>query len=219
MGLPKLARELRDLIRRMSLANSTWGAPRIQSELHLLGHDVGESTVARYVARRPKPPSRSWRTFLANRLCDIAAIDFFTVTTATFRVLCCFVVLCHARRRVVHFNVTAHPTERWTSPQIVEAFPYDSTPRYLIRDRDAIYCDWFRRRVKHNGDKSLTSFPNRRQRRSAAGVPYSGAPSLLAILSMSSRSVSMVDMAMSPRFRFFAASRATMVPPPGPIMA
>ncbi len=109
---------------------------------------MAESTVARYMVRRPRPPSQTWRTFLENHLPDIAAIDFFTVPTATFRVLYCFVVLCHARRRVVHFDVTAHPTERWTSQQIVEAFPYHSAPRCLIRDRDSIYSDWFGRRVK-----------------------------------------------------------------------
>ncbi len=148
---------IRSLIRQMSQDNPTWGAPRIQSELALLGCDVAESTVAKYMMiRRRKPPSQTWRTFLENHLPDIAAIDFFTVRTATFRVLYCFVVLCHERRRVVHFNVTAHPTERWTTQQVVEAFPYESAPRYLIRDRDAVYSEWFRQRVRGMGaDETL----------------------------------------------------------------
>ena len=146
-----MEKEIRQLIRQMSQDNPTWGAPRIQSELALLGHDVAESTVSKYMVRRHKPPSQTWRTFLANHVEGIVAIDFFTVPTATFRVLYCCVVLCHDRRRVVHFNVTAHPTERWTAQQIVEAFPYQSAPRCLIRDRDSIYSEWFRQRVKGMG--------------------------------------------------------------------
>ena len=158
-GRPRTARELRDLIRRISMENSTWGAPRIQSELALLGYDVAESTVATYMGRRRKPPSQTWRTFLKNHVECLSSIDFFTVPTATFRVLYCFVVLCHDRRRGVHFNVTAHPTERWTAQQIVEAFPYDSAPRYLIRDRDSIYSDWFGRRVQGMGIEEVVIAP------------------------------------------------------------
>jgi len=158
-GRPRVARELRDLIRRISMENSTWGAPGIQSELALVGYDVAESTVAKYMVRRRKPPSQTWRTFLNNHVECLCAVDFFTVPTATFRVLYCFVVLCHDRRRVVHFNVTAHPTERWTAQQIVEAFPYDSTPRYLIRDRDSIYSDWFGRRVQGMGMEEVLIAP------------------------------------------------------------
>ena len=101
--------------------------------------------------RAPKPPSQTWRTFLENHVRDIAAIDFFTVPTATFRVLFCFMVLRHDRRRMVHINVTEHPTEQWTAQQVVEAFPYDQSPRYLIRDRDSIYGPQFKQRVKHMG--------------------------------------------------------------------
>ncbi len=150
-GRPRVEKGIRQLIRRMSQDNSTWGAPRIQSELALLDYSVAESTVAKYMVRRLTPPCQTWKTFLENHLCDIAAIDFFTVPTATFRVLYCFVVLCNDRRRVVHFNVTAHPTEQWTAQQIVETFPYESAPHYLIRDRDSIYSHWFRRRVKGMG--------------------------------------------------------------------
>src|SRR3989441_1507652 len=112
------------------------------------GFDVSQRTVARLMPRRPKPPSQTWRTFLANHLADLVSVDFFVVPTATFRVLYVFVVLLHHRRRVVHFNVTETPTAAWTAQQIVEAFPDDSAPRYLLRDRDGIYGGEFRRRVK-----------------------------------------------------------------------
>ncbi len=135
----------------MSRENPTWGAPRIQSELALLDHDVAERTVAKYMVRTGKPPSQTWRTFLDNHVPDLVAVDFFTVPTATFRVLYCFVVLRHERRRVVHFNVTASPTAGWTAQQSVEAFPFDEAPRYMIRDRDGIYGDYFQKRVERMG--------------------------------------------------------------------
>jgi hypothetical protein len=130
---------MRDLIRRMRQANPLWGAPRIHGELLKLGIAVAQSTVAKYLPRPRKPPSQGWRTFLTNHLAQTAAIDFFTVPTATFRVLFVFVVLAHERRRVVHFGVTEHPTEEWTMQQMREAFPWDQVPRYVLRDRDAIY--------------------------------------------------------------------------------
>ena len=147
-GRPAIESEVVALIWRMCRENPTWGAPRIQSELKLLGHGVAESTVAKYMLRGRQTPAQTWRTFLDNHVTDLAEIDFFTVPTATFCVLYCFVVLRHDRRRVVYFNVTAHPTSRWTAQQIVEAFPFDEVPRYLIRDRDGIYGDHFRERVK-----------------------------------------------------------------------
>jgi len=150
-GRPRLDRQVQALIRRMSRENPTWGAPRIQSELRLLGHAVAESTVARYLRRGNKPSSPTWRTFLANHLGQSAAIDFFVVPTATFRLLYCFVVLAHDRRRVMHFNVTAHPSAEWTTQQIIEAFPFDSAPRFLLRDRDSIYGDVFQRRITRLG--------------------------------------------------------------------
>ena len=122
-GRPQVWREIRDLVRQMCRENPTWGAPRIHSELSLLGYDVSESTVAKYMNRDGKSPSQTWRTFLDNHLTDVVSLDFFTVPTATFRVLFAFVVLRHDRRHVVHFNVTAHPTAEWTAQQIVEVLP------------------------------------------------------------------------------------------------
>jgi putative transposase len=142
---------MRNLIRRMSQENSTWGAPRIVSELALLGHDVAKATVAKYMVRTRKPPSQTWRTFLDNHVCDIAACDFFTVPTVTFRVLYVFIVLRHDRRQVVHFNVTTNPHAEWTAQQIINAFPYEEAPRFLIRDRDDIYGDYFTKRVEGMG--------------------------------------------------------------------
>ena len=147
----KIDAEIRRLIRRMSRENATWGSPRIQSELALLGYTVDQSTVAKYMCRHRKPPSQTWRTFLDNHVGHIAAIDFFVVPTVRFRLLYCFVVLRHDRRRVVHFNVTAHPTARWTAQQVIEAFPFDEAPRFMVRDRDGIYGHDFRERVKHMG--------------------------------------------------------------------
>ncbi len=135
------------LVRTMALANPLWGAPRIHGELLKLGLNISQRTVARLMPRRPKPPSQSWRTFLNNHLADLVSVDFFVVPTATFRVLYVFVVLLHHRRQVVHFNVTDSPTAAWTAQQLVEAFPDDSAPRYILRDRDGIYGGEFRRRV------------------------------------------------------------------------
>jgi len=135
----------------MSRENATCGAPRILSELLPLGHAVAKSTVAKCMARGPKPPSRTWRTFLENHAGQIAGVDFFTVATVTFRVLYVFLVLRHDRRYVVHFHVTTNPTAQWTAQQIVEAFPYDQAPRFLFRDRDGIYGQNFRDRVEHMG--------------------------------------------------------------------
>jgi transposase InsO family protein len=147
-GRPPIGREIRSLIQRMSRENPTWGAPRILSELLLLGHEVAEATVAKYMVSRRKPPSQTWRTFLANHVPDIAACDFFTVPTVSFRVLYVFVVLCHDRRLVIHFNLTTNPCATWTAQQIINAFPYEEAPRFLIRDRDGVYGDYFKNRIK-----------------------------------------------------------------------
>jgi len=138
----------------MALANPLGGSPRIHGELLKLGFDVSQRSVARLMPRRPKLPSQTWRTFLQNHVADLVSVDFFVVPTATFRVLYVFVVLLHHRRKVVHFNVTDSPTAAWTAQQIVEAFPDDSAPRYLLRDRDRIYGGEFRRRVKGTAPRS-----------------------------------------------------------------
>ncbi len=159
VGRPKVEAEIRRLIRRRSRENPIWGVPRIQSELALLGHTVSEATVRKYRIRKRNPPSQTWRTFLDNHLTDIVAVDFFTVPTATFRILFAFVVLRHQRRKVVHFNVTAHPTAVWTSQQIVEAFPDDTAPRFLIRDRDGIYGHAFQQRIQNMGIEEVLIAP------------------------------------------------------------
>jgi transposase InsO family protein len=126
-----------------------------------LGHDVAESTVAKYmIRRRSGPPLQTWRSFLKNHMDCTAACDFFVVPTATFRLLYCFVILAHGRRRIVHFNVTAHPTANWTAQQVVEAFPTDgSEPRFLLRDRDSIYGGHFRQRVHNMGIRQILISP------------------------------------------------------------
>jgi len=138
-GRPQVETEIRNLIRRMSQENPTWGVPRIRAELALLGHEVSRSTVWKYVDRSNRAPSPTWRSFLRNHASDIAAIDFFTVPTATFRVLFCFIVLEHSRRRILHVNVTEHPTAQWTALQLLQAFPCETAPRYLLRDNDKSY--------------------------------------------------------------------------------
>jgi len=147
-GRPPVSRDIRELIQRMSRENPRWGAPRICSELLLLGHEVAERTVAKYMVRTRQPPSQTWQTFLRNHIPDIAACDFFTVPTSTFRVLYVFIVLRHDRRQVVHFNITTHPYAKWTAQQIINAFPYEEAPRFLLRDRDGIFGDDFKRRMK-----------------------------------------------------------------------
>jgi len=143
----------------MSRDNPTWGAPRIQDELALLGIYVAESTIRKYRVCRKKPPSQTWKTFIDNHIKDIAAIDFFTVHTINFRVLYCFIVLRHDRRKVIYFNVTMHPTAVWTAQQITEAFPFDTAPKYLIRDRDGTYGKYFNQRIKHMGIKEVLITP------------------------------------------------------------
>ena len=159
IGRPAIAPELRTLIRDMQANNVTWGAPRIHGELLKLGYDLSESTVSKYMKRHRKPPSQSWRTFLVNHAEVIAAIDFFTVPTASFRVLYVFIVIEHSRRCIVHFNVTAHPSAQWTAQQIIEAFPFDTAPRYLLRDNDGIYGACFQRRIASMGIKDLPTAP------------------------------------------------------------
>ena len=159
LGRPQMSTEIRDLIRRMSLANPLWGAPRIHGELLKLGIEVSQATVGRYLPWRPKVPSPTWRSFLHNHLTDIAAIDMFVVATATFRLLYALIVLGHDRRRIIHFEVTQNPTQVWLSRQMTEAFPWDTAPRYLLRDRDASYGPAFRDRVRVMGIKEVVTAP------------------------------------------------------------
>ena len=147
-GRPKVPIEVRDLIRRISKANPGWGSPRIVGKL---GIEVAQSTVDKYRIRPTNPPSPTWKAFLKNHLHDLASIDFFIVPTVGFKVLFVLVVLSHHRRRVLHFNVTENPTAEWTAQQIVEAFPYDTAPKYLLRDRDKVYGDYFQKRVHGMG--------------------------------------------------------------------
>ncbi len=137
-GRPRIEREVRELIRRMAHENR-WGAPRIHAELAKLGFDVSERTVSRYMPKRPVDPDtiRRWKIFLSNHRDVLAGMDFFTVPTVTFRVLYVFFVIHHDRRRVLHVNVTDHPTAVWIIQQLREAFPFDAAPRYLILDRDS----------------------------------------------------------------------------------
>jgi len=143
----------------MSRANPLWGAPRIHGELLKLGIDIGETSVGKHIVRNRKPPSQTWRTFLENHVKGTVSIDFFTVPTIRFQVLYVFLVLAHDRRRIVHFNVTAHPTAEWTGQQLREAFPFEQVPRYLLRDRDGIFGSEFRKNVKAMGIKEVLSAP------------------------------------------------------------
>jgi hypothetical protein len=142
LGRPAVPLDIRVLIRTMSAANPLWGAPRIHGELLKLGIDVGQATVAKYMARHRRPPSQTWRTFLRNHIGQIAAADFFVVPTATWRLLFVLVILAHERRRIVHVAVTDHPTAAWTAQQLREAFPWDDGPSFLIRDRDTVFKGW-----------------------------------------------------------------------------
>jgi transposase InsO family protein len=143
----------------MSRENPLWGAPRIHGELLKLGIDIGETSVAKYMVRQRKPPSRTWQTFLENHVKTLVSMDFFTGTTIRFQVLYVFLVLAHDRRRVVHFGVTAHPTAEWTAQQLRDALPWDTAPRYLLRDRDRIFGDEFTQQVKDMGIQEVLSAP------------------------------------------------------------
>jgi transposase InsO family protein len=158
-GRPTIAKEVRTLIQAMWQANPTWGSPRIVGELHKLGIDVAKSTVETYRVRRCKPPSPTWKAFLNNHVQAMVALDFFVVPTVTPKLLFVLVILAHERRRVVHFNVTEHPTAEWTAQQVVDACPWDEAPRYLLRDRDRIYGASFRQRVQHMGIEEVLIAP------------------------------------------------------------
>ncbi len=156
LGVPQ---EVRDLIRMMSRNNPRWGVPRIHGELLKLGIEITEPTVAKYMVRSRKPPSQSWRTLLNNHVKSMVSVDFFVVPTVRFQILYVFLVLAHDRRRIVHFGVTEHPAAEWTAQQLREAFPWDSAPRYLLRDRDRIL--WPRVHRASEGDGNHKSYRRR----------------------------------------------------------
>ena len=143
----------------MWLANPTWGSPRIVGELRMLGIEVAKSTVERYRPTQPRPGSGTWKTFLEQHMCEFVAVDLFTVPTAKLTVLFVFLVVAHDRRRVLHFNATEHPTAQWTAQQMVEAFAFESAPRFLLRDRDGVYGERFRRRIRSLGMEDMVTAP------------------------------------------------------------
>jgi len=136
LGRKRISKQVRDLVFRMVVENLTWGAPRIHGELLMLGFDVSERTISRWMRRAPRDPepAKRWLAFLRNHREAIAAMDSFTVPTVTFRLLYCFFVISHDRRRILHFNVTRHPTSSWVIQQLREAFPYQLAPKFLIFD-------------------------------------------------------------------------------------
>ena len=150
-GRPQISAELRALIRRMSIENPLWGAPRIHGELLKLGFEVAQSSVAKYMVKRGGPPGQGWRTFLRNHAPDIAAMDLFVVPTIGFSLLYAFVIVRLDRRDLVWTNVTTNPTAEWIARQLTEAFPWSTAPRYLVRDRDRIYGSIVPRRLRAMG--------------------------------------------------------------------
>ncbi len=161
-GRRRISLEIRHLIVRMASENPTWRAPKIHGELLMLGFNVSERTISRYLPRREPDPERvqKWKTFLRNHRDVIAAMDFFTVPTATFRTLYVWFAISHDRRKIRHINVTYHPTAEWTKRQITEAFPWDTAPKYLFRDRGSAFgAGVFRKQVKNLGITEVISAP------------------------------------------------------------
>lgn len=158
-GRPGKNPELVKLIRRMWAANPTWGSPRIRDELAKLGLQASTATIRKYRPKSRRGPSQGWRTFLSNHAGGIAAMDFFVVPTVTCRLLYVLVIMKHERRKVIHFNITEAPTAEWTAQQVVNAFPYETAPEYLLRDRDSIYGLVFTRRVEGMGIKQKLIAP------------------------------------------------------------
>jgi transposase InsO family protein len=149
----------------MSGDNPLWGAPRIHGELLKLGIDIGETSLSRYLVRGARPPSQTWRNVLGESWEGVASVDFFPVPTIHFQVLYVFLVLAHDRRRILHFAVTAHPTAEWTAQQLREAFPWDSAPRFLLRDRDGIFGADFTKQVQELGIQEVLGAPRAPQQR------------------------------------------------------
>ena len=159
-GRPSIPAEIRDLICKMSIANPLWGAPRIHGELLKLGIDVGQTTVAKYMAKTRRPPSQGWKTFLVNHADGIASMDLFVVPTLSFRLLYGFLILLHGRRELLWLGVTAHPTAEWIAQQLTEAFGWRNAPRYVVRDRDRVYGARFIQRVRAMGIRDRPIAPH-----------------------------------------------------------
>jgi transposase InsO family protein len=158
-GRPKTAADIRRLIREMSVANPLWGAPRIHGELLKLGIDVGQTTVAKYMAKRRQPPSQGWKTFLHNHADGIASMDLFLVPTLSFQLLYGFLILRHGRRELLWLGVTAHPSAEWIARQLTEAYGWRQAPRYIIRDRDRVYGHAVLRRLRAMGIRDRPTAP------------------------------------------------------------
>jgi Integrase core domain len=158
-GRPKVPLEIRQLIRNMSLANPIWGAPRIQGELLKLGINVGQSSVAKYMARQRRLPSQGWKAFLRNHADGIASMDLFVVPTISFRLLYGLLILWHGRRQILWLGVTAHPTAEWVARQFAEACGWERTPEYLVRDHDSVYGEIFIRRLRAMGIRDRSVAP------------------------------------------------------------
>jgi Integrase core domain len=150
-GRPIVPVEIHRLIREMSIANPLWGAPRIHGELLKLGIDIGQTSVAKYMARRRGPPSQGWKTFLNNHADGIAAMDLFVDPTISFRLLYGLLIMGHGRRQILWFGVTSHPTAEWMANQLTEVCGWGQAPRYLIRVRDGIFGELFVRRLRSMG--------------------------------------------------------------------
>src|SRR5712664_601504 len=158
-GRPTVPLEIRRLVREMSISNPLWGAPRIHGELLKLGIEVGQTTVAKYMAKGRGSPSQGWKTFLRNHAGGIAAMDMFVVPTISFRLLYGLLIMGHGRRQILWFGVTSHPSAEWIANQILEACGWEQAPQYLIRDRDRAYGDIFIRRVRSMGIRDRPTSP------------------------------------------------------------
>src|SRR6478609_7298375 len=158
-GRPTVPLEIRQLIGEMSIANPLWGAPRIHGELLKLGIEIGQTSVAKDMARRRGPPSQGWKTFLRNHADGIAAMDLFVVPTISFRLRYGLLIMGHGRRQVLWFGVTAHSSAEWIANQLTEACGWEQAPRYLIRDRDGAYGEPFVRRLRSMGIRDRPTSP------------------------------------------------------------
>ena len=158
-GRPRVPLEIRRLIREMSLVNLSGALREIHGELLKLGINIGQTSVAKYMARRRRPPSQGWKTFLRNHADGITSMDLFVVPTIAFRLLYGLLILRHDRRQILWLGVTAHPTAEWIARQLTEAFGWEHAPEYLIRDRDRAYGEVLTRRVRSMGIRDRPTSP------------------------------------------------------------